>query len=147
MKVSFTRKVLSVVLLCSFAEVAALPIGAEPLQRARRSAAHEVWERTELYFGAGGPEGGSVSEEEFGHFIDDEVTPRFPDGLTELQGFGQWRDARGVIGKEHSIVLILLYKDRTIATDAKITLIREAYKTRFHHQSVLRVDSKAEVSF
>ncbi len=27
-----------------------------------------------------------------GRFVDREITPRFPDGLTVLQPVGQWRD-------------------------------------------------------
>lgn len=30
-----------------------------------------------------------VTDEEFSQFLNDEVTPRFPDGLTLLKGYGQ----------------------------------------------------------
>jgi hypothetical protein len=45
-----------------------------------------LWNRTELYFGSGKPDGSSVTEKEFRAFVDKEVTPRFPDGLTLLMG-------------------------------------------------------------
>jgi len=147
MKISLSRRALSLALLCALAGTAVPNMEASASHHPRPPAVHELWQRTELYFGEGKADGSSVTNEEFAQFIDDEVTPRFPDGLTELQGLGQWRNDNGVIGKEHSVVLILLYKDRTAETDAKVTQIREAYKTKFQQESVLRVDSKAEVSF
>lgn len=48
-----------------------------------------VWNRTELYFGTGRPDGSVVSDAEFQQFVDIQVTPRFPDGLTLLAGYGQ----------------------------------------------------------
>src|SRR4051812_41765174 len=38
--------------------------------------------RTELYFGTARAEDVPVTEEEFHTFVDMEITPRFPDGLT-----------------------------------------------------------------
>ena len=70
-------------------------------------AGHLAFVRTELYFGTAKPDG-VVSEEQFKEFIDEYVTPRFPDGLTVLKGDGQFRGESGVIVKEQSYVLILL---------------------------------------
>src|SRR5918999_2051450 len=64
--------------------------------------------RTELFFGTAKPDG-VVTDAEFRTFIDEEVTKRFPDGLTVLKGDGQFRGADNVIIKEKSFVLILLY--------------------------------------
>ena len=46
--------------------------------------------RTELFFGTAKPEG-AVTEEEFLAFLDAQITPRFPDGLTLIKGKGQFR--------------------------------------------------------
>ena len=62
--------------------------------------------RTELFFGTAKPDG-VVTEEEFLAFLDAEITPRFPDGLTLLRGDGQFSGEDGVIVKEQSFVLIL----------------------------------------
>jgi hypothetical protein len=43
--------------------------------------------RTELFFGLSRP-GGRITERQFERFVDAEVTPRFPDGLTLLSGRG-----------------------------------------------------------
>ena len=50
--------------------------------------------RTTLYFGTARPKG-SVSELEWQMFLRDEVTARFPEGLTVWDAEGQWRAPRG----------------------------------------------------
>ena len=47
-----------------------------------------------LYFGTATPRG-TVSPEDWRHFVDEVVTPRFPDGLTVWPAGGQWRSAQG----------------------------------------------------
>ncbi len=101
----------------------------------------EPFIRTELFFGRNKPDGTEVSEEEFADFLNVTITPEFPDGLTVLSGIGQFRDSEGRIIQEKAKVLILLYPSNTRkASSRKIELIRDAYKTRFQQQSVLRVD-------
>ena len=96
--------------------------------------------RTELFFGTAKP-GGAVTEEEFRTFLDEVVTPLFPDGLTVVKGDGQFRDADGVTIKEQSFVLILLYPvERHKTSSRNIDAIRRAYMTRHLQESVLRVD-------
>lgn len=99
----------------------------------------------ELYFGRNiGPRLG-VSEAKFRAFLDTEVTPRFPDGFTVLDGRGQWRDG-GVIVREPSKVLVVALADE--ARDrAQLTAVAAAYKARFLQQSVLTVVRAACVSF
>jgi hypothetical protein len=101
--------------------------------------------RTELYFGLSKPDG-EVTEEEFQHFLDVEVTKRFPDGLTLLSGLGQFQDG-GTVVKEKSKLLILLYPLTDRQANAEIEEIREAYKATFDQFSVLRVDAIERVSF
>jgi hypothetical protein len=102
--------------------------------------------RTELYFGLAQPDGSVVSTEDFQRFVDREVTPRFPAGLTLLGGNGQYRNANGITVKEGSKLLILLYAyDRD--NSRKIESIRTAYSKAFQQESVLRVDGSSCVSF
>ena len=102
--------------------------------------------RLELLFGLGRKGGGEVGEAEWRAFLDAEVTPRFPDGLTVLTGYGQWRNTAGNIAKEGSKVLVIWH--RPIAgTEAKIEAIRTAYQARLGQESVLRVDGVSCVSF
>jgi hypothetical protein len=96
--------------------------------------------RTELYFGTAKPNG-DVTEAEFRDFVDRQVTPRFPDGLTLLKGDGQFRGEDNVVIKEQSFVLILLYpRDTLDRSSRRIERIRALYKDEFDQESVLRVD-------
>ena len=102
--------------------------------------------RTELYFGRNKPDGTEVSRKEFDVFLSGFVTERFPDGLTVINGRGQFLNSKGDVERERSAVLILLYptsarNDKSI----KIEEIRNEYKRRFMQQSVLRVDDPLPV--
>jgi Protein of unknown function (DUF3574) len=105
-----------------------------------RTACEEPFARTELFFGSARPDGSAVTEEDFRNFLDKEITPRFPDGLTLLVGNGQFKHGAGIV-RERSFVLILLHPGPTPASSANVEAIRQAYKTRFAQDSVLRVDS------
>lgn len=106
----------------------------------------DLFHRTELYFGRNRP-GGEVSEAEFQHFLEVEVTKRFPDGLTLLDGLGQFQGSSGTIEKEKTKLLILLYPLSDRGADRRIEDIRSAYKGQFQQESVLRVDTFERVSF
>lgn len=97
--------------------------------------------RTELLFGAG-----HVGMAQWKVFLSREVTPRFPDGLTTLDGYGQWKAPNGKISMERSHVLLLWHAPGAEA-DSRIDAIREAYKRQFHQLSVMRVDSMDCVAF
>lgn len=111
------------------------------------TAATEVWVRTELYFGTMKPDNQQVTEAEFAAFVEKEVTERFPDGLTLLTGYGQFRNSAGAIIREKSFVLILFYPPQQQDANKKVQEIRDSYKTSFQQESVLRVDSFSVVSF
>lgn len=102
----------------------------------------EAWIRTELYFGTTMPDGSRIADEDWQAFLDEEITPRFPDGLTVLEGNGQFLNSSGVIIAEDSIVLIIFYPpDAVEESSASIEEIRDAYEIQFEQESVLRVDS------
>lgn len=125
---------------------AAHPVAQSGRDEPRRPAA-ELFVRTELFFGADKPDGSEIGKDEFRRFLKEEVTPRFPDGLTVLTGTGQFRDAENdKIIREKSMVLILLYPlGGGEESNEKIEQIRKAYKERFKQQSVLRVDDPRPV--
>lgn len=91
--------------------------------------------RTTLYFGLGRPKG-TVSELEWQLFLRDEVTHRFPDGLTVWEAEGQWRGSEGNVGHERSKVLLLVHPDTPAAREAVQTLIAR-YRKSFDQESVL----------
>jgi hypothetical protein len=113
----------------------------------RPTSAPEIWARTELYFGTNRANSEPVSEAEFASFVDIHVTERFPDGLTLLTAYGQFRNSRGELIRERSLLLILLYPRDMQDANNRIQEIRDLYKTQFSQESVLRVDSFAMVSF
>ena len=101
----------------------------------------EKFIRTELYFGRNIPSGGTVSESDWQKFVDEIVTPRFPDGLTMIDADGQWRSKDGSIAREESKVIVLLYpRKQRKAMNTKIEEIRAEYKKRFSQESVMRID-------
>jgi hypothetical protein len=102
-------------------------------------------DRLELVFGVGGKQG-RISSRAWAAFMEREVTPRFPDGLTVFDGYGQWRNKRGTIARESSRLLLVWY-ERDATTETKIEAIRTAFKRRFHQESVLRADEISCVSF
>jgi len=114
------------------------------------------WVDTRLYFGLGPIEAGSgqgghaearVTDAEWLAFLDREVTPRFPAGLSVIDCYGQWQGKQMTSpARLRSKVLIVDYPD-TPANRAKIDAIRIAWKKRTGDQSVLTVTQPAEVSF
>jgi hypothetical protein len=104
-------------------------------------------EVAELLFGRkiGGRLG--VSETQWAAFVDREISPRFPDGLTVLEAKGEWRDtARNTIVHEPSKLVEIVLPGKPDDVDA-LNRIAQAYKSRFHQQSVGIVIRSACVSF
>lgn len=115
--------------------------------RSHPGAAH--WLRSELYFGVGSAEisDQGVAEIRWRSFLDKEVTPRFPDGLTVFEAYGQWRGpGETAPSRLRSKVLVILHED-TPAKRAAIDAIRVAWKAATHDKSVLLDVERVEVSF
>ena len=101
----------------------------------------------ELMFGRKIGDRIGVGEAEWNDFVDREITPRFPDGLTVFDAASQWRDKAGnkIVREPSKIVQIVLPGD---AEDvARLNEIAEAYKSRFKQQSVGVIVRPACVSF
>lgn len=101
--------------------------------------------RTELYFGLGRGDG-VVGGAEFESFLAAEVAPRFPAGLTLVDGAGRFEGTAGDHVVEQSKLLILLYPEAEPEADARIESIRREYRRRFDQEAVLRSDARACVS-
>ena len=99
----------------------------------------------DLFFGRNISSGGVVSEEQFETFVDQVITPRFPNnGLTILDGEGQFRNNAGMIIEEPSKIVTLFVED-TSATQAGINEVILAYLNQFNQESVLQVTNKDEL--
>jgi hypothetical protein len=102
----------------------------------------------ELVFGRSSddPAYPSVSEADFTRFLDQEVTPRFPDGLTVIDAQGRWAAPAGKAVHEQSKMVMIVLPGR--ADDRrKLDEVRDAYKSRYHQQSVLLMTHGDCVSF
>ncbi len=107
------------------------------------------WADTRLYFGLGPadrPDGG-VSPQAWRDFLDREVTPRFPAGLSVIDVYGQWQGARGATPQRLRSKLLVIDHPDDARDRAAIEAIRDAWKRRTGDLSVLRVTVPAEVSF
>ena len=101
----------------------------------------------ELMFGRNIGNRIGVSEARWSQFVDREITPRFPNGLTVFNAAGQWRDraSNRIVREASKIVQIVLPGD--VEDIARLNEIAEAYKTRFKQQSVGVIVRPACVSF
>jgi hypothetical protein len=107
------------------------------------------WVDTKLYFGLGPadhPEQG-VSEAQWREFLDKEVTPRFPNGLSVLDVYGQWQGKNENSPERLRSKLLIIETPDNAENRAKIDAIRAAWKQRTGDQSVLKVTEPADVSF
>ena len=157
---AFTRKaLLGIFLVCAIAPaVSARPQTAsptpaiavqtpQPALRCKTLGPGALFARTELYFGLSKSDGTIISDADFGNFIDQAITPRFPDGLTVLAGFGQFKNSAGDTIREPSRIVILFYPLGDKTNTKKLEAIRSAYKTAFQQESVLRTDDQTCVAF
>lgn len=69
-------------------------------------------------------------------FLKQDVSPRFPDGFTVFEAYGQWRDPATMrIGRERSKVLEIATDDSPDVR-TKLEDIAARYRALFHQQSV-----------
>ena len=99
---------------------------------------------SKLYFGLSLTDGGRVEEAQWRDFLARDVTPRFPDGLTVLDGFGQWRAPDNHIVSEATKVLIIVHPASAEATKA-LAEIKAIYCKRFHQISVFQTDQDVTI--
>jgi hypothetical protein len=101
----------------------------------------------ELMFGRKIGDRIGVSEAQWSRFVDREITPRFPDGLTVFDTKGQWRDReRNRIVREPSKLVSIVLPGKA-EDEARLNEIAAAYKSRFRQQAVAIVVRGACVSF
>lgn len=97
------------------------------------SAGQEYLRTAQLFIGAGGP---PAAEADIRAFVDQEVMPRFPDGVTVLDGGRQWRGAENQLIREaQKVVQIVLPGKRDEA--GRLEAVRAAYKRRFRRETVV----------
>lgn len=101
----------------------------------------------ELFFGRGIAARAPLSEAEWAEFAAEIIIPNFPDGFTVFDGEGQWRDPRtGRISRERTKIL-LVAAPPTPDLAHRLAAVIDAYKVRFHQQSVGLVTRYSCASF
>lgn len=98
-----------------------------------------------LHFGLDTPDG-TLADAEWQRFVDTEITPRFPAGLTVFDARGQWRGRDGRIEREPSRVVEIVHDDDARTRQALLALVA-AYKSRYRQESVLRLTSPTQACF
>src|SRR5438270_4551126 len=94
-------------------------------------AGQERLRTAQLFFGRNDPARPRLSERDFRRFVNEELTTRFPDGLTVLDGGGQWKgEENRRIREAAKVVLIVLPKDGD--AQARLDAVKAAHKVRFH---------------
>ena len=87
-----------------------------------------------------------VNEAEFRKFVDVELTPRFPNGLTVVDGGARWPAGEDPLIRQAQKVVLIVLPGQGQAS-RRIDAVRTAYRARFHQDSVLKIDQPACVSF
>ncbi len=115
-------------------------------ETAQTNPSQKTFLKDELYFGLNKPGGETISESEWQEFIHQVITPRFREGLTVLNGSGQFLNSAGILVRENSKIVILIYESSP-EKERAVNEIIETYKGRFQQESVLRATSEVKVSF
>jgi hypothetical protein len=95
-----------------------------------------------LFFGRDIPDGGTVSDADWASFLEEVVTPRFPQGLTVWRADGQWLDEEGRAVQEPVLVVEVLHPPGAVH-DRAVSEIADEYRLRFRQEAVLRVTVEA----
>ena len=93
----------------------------------------QVW-TAQLFLGAKAPS--RISDRDLRAFVDREVTPRFPDGVTVVDGGGQWKGDENQLIREAAKVVTIVLPARSDA-QAQVDAVRAAYKARFRQDAVV----------
>jgi hypothetical protein len=101
----------------------------------------------ELFFGRNIRGRGALTDAEWAAFAAQIVTPNFPDGFTVTDGDGQWQNpATREITRQPTKILLVAVK-RTPDLGQRLSAVIDAYKGRFHQQSVGVVTRDSCASF
>jgi hypothetical protein len=90
----------------------------------------------ELFFGRNVKGRDPLSDAEWAEFAAQSITPNFPDGFTVFDGEGQWRNPQTgkIAGDRTKILLVAARREPDLAQ--RLSAVIDAYKARFHQQSV-----------
>ena len=94
----------------------------------------------QLFLGAKPP--AKLSDADLRAFVDREVTPRFPEGVTVVDGGGQWKGSADQLVREAAKVVLIVLPAKGDAI-ARIETVRTAYRVRFKQDTVVVIPQPA----
>jgi hypothetical protein len=100
----------------------------------------------QLYFGRQKP-GGEVTDTEWQAFVNDVLSPRFPDGLTVVDARGRWRDPGTETTLSERSEMVLIVVPNGAGGRQAIGLAVQDYRRQFDQQSVLQVEKPVCATF
>ncbi|MBW4476534.1 MAG: DUF3574 domain-containing protein [Tolypothrix brevis GSE-NOS-MK-07-07A] len=121
-------------------------VHAQSAQTSTQNYSEKIFTKEELYFGLSKPGGDTISELEWQLFLNQVVTPRFREGLTIIDTYGQYLNSSGKLTREKTKLVILIYENSPMKNQM-IQEVITSYKRKFKQESVLRVTSTVKVSF
>ena len=107
---------------CATAPAALCPAGQAELRTAQ------------LFLEAKAP--AKLSDGDIRTFVDKEVTPRFPNGVTVVNGGGQWKGAENRMIRDAAKVVLIVLPPHG-GGHAQMEAVRTAYRARFKQDSVI----------
>jgi hypothetical protein len=102
---------------------------AQSTQTSTQNSSEKIFIKDELYFGLSKLGGDTISELEWELFLNRLVTPRFGEGLTVIDAYGQYLNSSGKLTREKTKLVILIYEN----SPRKNQMIKEviaSYKPR-----------------
>lgn len=116
---------------CASAPKAGCPAGQSQMRTAQ------------FFLGAKPP--AKLNDRDLRRFVDREVTPRFPDGVTVLEGGGQWKGSDNRLMREAAKMVLIVMPDSGDG-QARVEAVRTAYRVQFKHDPVVVVPPPACVA-
>jgi hypothetical protein len=108
-------------------------------------AGQENLRTAQLFLGRQAP-GAAIAPWDLQRFVEQEITPRFPDGVTVLDGGAQWKGSENILIRDAAKVVLIVLPARG-DTQGRVEAVRAAYRQRFNQDSVVVVTPPACVEF
>ena len=102
-----------------------------------------------FYFGLQKGDGEEVTDAEWQTFLAQEVTPRFPDGLTVFDAAGQWldTDADRLYREGTKVLNILVPADSAESAKRALDEVADVYVEQFDQQVVFKTSAQSCAGF
>ncbi|WP_341989299.1 DUF3574 domain-containing protein [Azorhizobium sp. AG788] len=104
--------------------------------------ADSVMIQTQLFFSLATGDGKGVSEQQFAQFLEEVVRPRFSDGMTVLDAYGQGKGTNvDPVAMLHAgTKMLILVHPNTPDAQSKLGEIKAQFRTRFGGTNVFHLD-------